>query len=59
MSIAPQEEEALYAVEHIYITNSLNSSVEQVKKAIRESYRRLLQPSLETEFRSALKASLG
>ena len=54
-SIAPLEEDALYDIEQIYITRHLNSSVEQVKKAIRESYRRLLQPSLETEFRTALK----
>lgn len=55
MSIAPPEEDALYSIEQLYITGSLNSSVEQVKRAIRESYRRLLQPSLETEFRSSLK----
>lgn len=55
MGIAPLEEDALYSIEQQYITGSLNSSVEQVKRAIRESYRRLLQPSLETEFRSALK----
>ena len=54
-SIAPLEEDALYDIEQIYITRHLNSSVEQVKKAIRESYRRLLQPSLETEFRTTLK----
>ena len=55
MGIAPPEEDALYGIEQLYITGSLNSSVEQVKRAIRESYRRLLQPSLETEFRTALK----
>ncbi len=55
MSIAPGEEEALYLIEDLYIKNSLNSSVEQVKKAIKDAYRRLLQPSLESEFRTALK----
>ncbi|MFC4230273.1 Tex family protein [Parasediminibacterium paludis] len=55
MSIAPVEEEAIELVEDIYITGSLNSSVEQVKKAIKDAYKRLLQPSLETEFRTALK----
>ena len=55
MNIAPEEEEALYDIEQKYITGSLNSSVEQVKKAIKDSYKRLLQPSLETEFRTALK----
>ncbi len=56
MSIAPQEEVALEIIEEQYITNNLNSSVEQVKKSIKDAYRRLLQPSLETEFRTALKA---
>lgn len=55
MSIAPEEEEALYLIEELYIKSSLNSSVEQVKKAIKDAYRRLLQSSLETEFRTALK----
>ena len=56
ISIAPVEEDALYDLEEKYITGSLNSSVEQVKKAIKDAYKRLLQPSLETEFRTALKA---
>jgi uncharacterized protein len=56
MGIAPSEESALEMIEQQYITNHLNASVEQVKKAIKEAYRRLLQPSLETEFRTALKA---
>ncbi|MDE1192635.1 MAG: Tex family protein [Arachidicoccus sp.] len=55
MSIAPEEEKALEKIEKSYIKNSLNASVEQMKKAIKESYRRLLQPSLETEFRTLLK----
>ncbi len=56
MSIAPLEEEAIDLIENIYIKESLNSSVEQVKKAIKDSYKRLLHPSLETEFRTSLKA---
>lgn len=56
MSISPDEEDGLYIIEGLYITGSLNSSVEQVKKAGKDAYRRLLQPSLETEFRTALKA---
>ena len=56
ISISPVEEEALYFIEEKYITASLNSSVEQVKKALKDAYRRLLQPSLESEFRTALKA---
>lgn len=55
IAIAPIEEEAIYTIEKKYITASLNSSVEQVKKATKDAYKRLLQPSLETEFRTALK----
>ena len=55
VSIAPLEEEALALIEDVYVKNSLNSSVEQVKKAAKDAYRRLLQPSLESEFRTALK----
>lgn len=56
MNIAPLEEDAQELIEKQYVTGSLNASVEQVKKAIKDSYRRLLHPSLETEFRTTLKA---
>jgi protein Tex len=55
MSIEPVEEDALYLIEDLYVKNSLNNSVEQVKKAIKDAYKRLLQTSLESEFRMALK----
>ncbi|MBS1639822.1 MAG: RNA-binding transcriptional accessory protein [Bacteroidetes bacterium] len=55
MNIAPLEEDALQLIENVYITTSLNESVEQLKKAIKDAYKRLLQPSLETEFRTLLK----
>jgi len=55
IDIAPAEEEALEIIERSYLKASLNASVEQVKKAIRDAYKRLLQPSLEAEFRMALK----
>ncbi|MBC7721851.1 MAG: helix-hairpin-helix domain-containing protein, partial [Pedobacter sp.] len=55
MGISPIEEEAIELIEDIYIAESLNSSVEQVKKAVKDAYKRLLQPSLETEFRTSLK----
>jgi len=54
ISIAPVEEEALYIPEHLYIKGQ-NACTEQVRKAIKDAYRRLLQPSLESEFRTALK----
>ena len=56
VTIGPLEEDALYMIEVVYITGSMNEAVEQVKKAAKDAYRRLLQPSLETEFRTALKA---
>lgn len=56
MNIAPVEEDAIAMIEDQFITGHLNASVEQVKKAIKDAYRRLLQPSLESEFRTALKA---
>jgi uncharacterized protein len=54
MSILPNEEEALELLEKEYV-KALTPSTEQVKKAIRDAYRRLMQPSLESEFRTALK----
>ncbi|MGN6541138.1 MAG: helix-hairpin-helix domain-containing protein, partial [Ginsengibacter sp.] len=54
MTIAPEEEIALLKIEEQFIQAN-NQAAEQVKKAIKESYRRLLQPSLESEFRMALK----
>lgn len=54
MGIQPMEEDALELLEKQYIKGFSESST-HVKKAIRDAYRRLLQPSLESEFRSALK----
>lgn len=54
MSIAPVEEDALAIIEKMYV-KSHNTAGEQVTKAVKDAYRRLLQPSLESEFRMALK----
>lgn len=54
IAIAPNEEAAIEMIEHKYI-QGLSPCNEQIKKAIKDSYKRLLQPSLESEFRSALK----
>jgi uncharacterized protein len=56
ISIEPQEEIALEIIEDLYIRGMSNCS-EQIRKAVKDSYRRLLQPSLETEFRTALKTA--
>lgn len=55
IAISPAEEAALEMTEELYI-KGMNPSSDQIRKAIKDAYRRLLQPSLETEFRTALKA---
>ncbi len=54
MNIAPVEEDALYLLEQQYV-KGMSTWSEHLKKAIRDAYRRLMQPSLESEFRTALK----
>jgi len=54
IGISPAEENAVELIEYIYISG-MSTSNEQVKRAIKDAYRRLLQPSLETEFRTLLK----
>jgi uncharacterized protein len=54
MSILPLEEDALEMIEAQYV-KGMTESGDQIKKSIKDAYRRLLQPSLESEFRSALK----
>ena len=54
MSIVPVEEDALYLLEQQYI-KGMNPWSDHLRKAIRDAYRRLMQPSLESEFRTALK----
>ncbi len=54
MSIEPEEELAIELIEEQYI-KGMNECSFHLKKAIKDAYKRLLQPSLETEFRSQLK----
>jgi len=54
LSIAPVEEDALAMVEEGYV-KGMNPWSDQLRKAAKHAYRVLLQPSLESEFRSALK----
>ncbi|MFN8252823.1 MAG: Tex family protein [Ferruginibacter sp.] len=54
ITIAPEEELALEMIESLYV-KGMSSTSDQLRKAIKDAYRRLLQPSLETEFRTALK----
>lgn len=54
MSIEPDMEVAIGKIESTIITKS-NASTPILQKAVKDAYRRLLQPSLETEFRQLLK----
>lgn len=54
MGIEPEEEKALAIMEDIYLSGMSECSP-HIKKAIKDAYRRLLQPSLESEFRMAMK----
>jgi uncharacterized protein len=54
ISIAPEEEQALEMIEAVYVKGTNDCSA-QVKKAVKDAYRRLLQPALETEFRTLIK----
>ena len=56
IAIEPQEEIALEMVEQLFI-QGISGCSQQLRKAVKDSYRRLLQPSLETEFRTALKTA--
>ncbi len=56
VAIEPIEEIALEIIEDVYI-KGMSTCSDQIRKAIKDSYRRLLQPSLETEFRTALKTA--
>lgn len=55
VSIAPNEDQALSIIENTYVRPQENEAVLQVKRAVKDAYRRLLQPSLETECRTRLK----
>src|ERR1700712_3840105 len=56
MEITPSEDEALFMLEDQFIHSSGDSAAE-IKKAIKDSWRRLLQPGMESEFRMALKTT--
>ncbi|HEY0653291.1 MAG TPA: Tex family protein [Chryseosolibacter sp.] len=55
LDIYPPEEEAISSLERQYIKTEYSAVAEQVKLAIKDSYKRLLRPSLETEIRMETK----
>lgn len=54
LDIFPPEESAIEALERLFVKGS-GSPAEQVKVAVKDSYKRLLRPSLETEIRMESK----
>ncbi len=54
VSIAPDEERALEQLERIFVKGR-NASADQVALAVKDAYKRLIRPSLETEFAGASK----
>ncbi|MBA7566776.1 Protein YhgF [subsurface metagenome] len=54
ISVVPDREAALKLLEGIFVKGHLKVS-EQVREAVHDSYKRLLQPSIETEFRKLSK----
>ncbi len=54
VSIGPDEEETVYRLEKMYLKGN-GPAAQQVKAALEDGYKRLLGPSIETEFRNLAK----
>lgn len=54
LTLLPPEEEALSILEEAFVAVE-NAAAGEVRAALRDGYRRLLAPSMETELRNALK----
>ncbi len=54
VSISPDEEKVLDNLERIFVKGR-NAASEQVSLAVTDSYKRLLKPSIETEFKNSSK----
>ncbi len=54
VQIGPEEEESIYLLEKTFIKSS-GAAARQMKEAIKDCYKRLLSPSIETEFRNSSK----
>lgn len=55
LSIEPDEEIDIQKLDYIFVKRN-NDSSHQIELAIKDSYKRLLSPSMETEFRNLAKA---
>lgn len=54
VGITPDEERAMYDLDEMYVISSGDAAT-QVRMAVKDSYKRLLAPSIETEFRNSSK----
>ena len=54
VSIVPDEEEVLYQLDKLFLVGN-GEATGEVKIALRDSYKRLISPSIETEFRNMAK----
>lgn len=54
LSVEPEEEKAIGILDRIFVKAN-NAAAEQVQMAVKDSYKRLLQPSMETEMRQLAK----
>ena len=54
VSINPDDEECVDRLEHRFVRNA-NACGQQVKEAVQDAYKRLLKPSIETEFAALSK----
>ncbi len=54
VNIGPETEESLYQLERLFLRNQ-SANADQIKEAIQDGYKRLLSPSIETEFRKLAK----
>jgi len=54
VGIAPEEEKAVGDLENMFV-HGYGESASEVRTAVKDSYKRLLQPGIETEFRNTSK----
>jgi uncharacterized protein len=55
VNISPEDENCIERLERIFVKGKMQSS-DQVTEAVQDAYKRLLKPSIETEFASESKA---
>ncbi len=55
IQVRPDEMQAIALLEKQWITSTSHAAAEQVRLAIKDAWQRLLAPSLENEFRAALR----